>query len=399
MSAKRVFLIFFSLSLSIPLSFSQTAATAKDQSREHMRQAQQDLAERHPELAIPELQKVIELDPDNIEARGNLGVLLFFRGDYKGAEPQLRAAVQTQPGLWKIEALLGLTEARLQEPTASRADMEAAFPHLDQQSFQLDVGKALVDNYTATEDLDKAAAVVAKLLETRPTDASLLYLSYRLYSDLAGRAMLTLALAAPNSAEMHQVMARELARHGDYAPAIANYREALRIDPRLPGLHSELADLLYHSEDQQLQMGAKSEFEAALAVNPNDEHAQMYLGIIAAQNGDMKTALADDSRAVELAPGDTDAYTELAKVLVLTNQKDKAEQMLEHAVQIDPTNYAAHYRLAGLYRQEGKTDKAKEQVAEYQKYKQMKDTLEKIFEDMRVASGHHPENDDAGGMR
>jgi tetratricopeptide (TPR) repeat protein len=399
MSAKHAFLIFFGLSLSAPVSFGQTATAGKDQSREHMQRAQQDLAERRPDLAVPELQKVIELDPGNIEARGNLGVLLFFRGDYKGAEPQLRAAVQAKPGLWKIQALLGLTEARLQEPDASRSDMATAFPHLDQQSFQLDVGKALVDNYTATEDLDKAAAAVAKLLETRPTDASLLYLSYRLYSDLAGRAMLTLALAAPNSAEMHQVMARELARHGDYTPAIANYREALRINPELPGLHSELADLLYHSEDQKLQMEAKSEFEAALAVNPRDEHAEIYLGMIAAQNGDMKTALADDSRAVDLAPGDTDAYTELAKVLVLMNQKDKAEEMLEHAVQIDPTNYVAHYRLAGLYRQEGKTDKAREQVADYQKYRQMKDTLEKIFQDMRVASGQHPESDDAGGMR
>ena len=95
------------------------------------------------------------------------------------------------------------------------------------QKFQLDLGKALIDSYTASGDLDKAATTVSELLSSRPTDTSLLYLSYRLYSDLTGRAMLTLALSAPESAQMHEVMARELARHGDNTPAIANYREAI----------------------------------------------------------------------------------------------------------------------------------------------------------------------------
>ncbi len=345
------------------------------------------------------MEKVVALDPQNVDARGNLGVLLFFRGDYKEAAPQLRAAVGLKPDLWKIQALLGLDEARLQDASASRVDLEDAFPHLTEAKFQLEVGQALIDNYTATEDLDKAATVVSELLDSRPTDTSLLYRSYRLYSDLAGQAMLTLALTASDSAEMHQLMARELARHGDNAPAIANYREAIKIDPRLPGLHTELGDLLYHSQDEKLKGEAKSEFEAALVVNPGDAKAQLFLGIIAEKNADLKTAFADDTRSLQLDPNYTDACTELAKVLILMNQPDQARQMFEHAIQIDPTNSVAHYRLAALYRQEGKTDEAKQQVQDYLKYKQMKDKLEKIFEDMRVASDQHPDNDDAGARQ
>lgn len=396
MLPKCCLLLVVALLFASPFCSSQTSTTtAKDQEREHIRLAEQYLAQRRPDLAIPELQEVVSLDPANVDARGNLGVLLFFRGDYQQAAPHLRAAIKAKPELWKIQALLGLAEARLHDAAASRKDLGAAFPHLPADDFQLNVGKTLIDNYTAAEDLDQAANIVAVLLATRPTDAGLLYLSYRLYSDLAGRAMLTLALSAPDSAEMHQVMARELARHGDNAPAIANYREAIRIDPRLLGAHTELGDLLYHSQDEKLQSDAKAEFEAALAANPADERAELSLGMIAAQNSDLKTAIADDTRAVEFDPSDTDAYTELAKVLVLSNQREKARQMLERAVQIDPTNYVAHYRLAGLYRQDGKTEEAKQQVAEYQKYKQMKDKLEKIFQDMRVASGQHPESDDA----
>jgi Tfp pilus assembly protein PilF len=355
-----------------------------EQIQEHTRAAQKYLSQQRPDLAIPELQKVVALDPANVDARGNLGVLLFFRGEYQEAAPHLRAAVKAKPELWKIQALLGLAEGRLHDAPASRDDMAAAFPHLTEEKFQLDVGRALIDNYTAAGDLDQAAAVVGNLLSTRPTDVSLLYLSYRLYSDLTNRAILTLALADPNSAQMHQVMARELQRHGDTPAAIANYREAIKIDSTLPGLHAELGDLLYHSGDENLKGGAQAEFEAAVAQNPSDQRSLLSLGMIAAEKSDLKTAYADDSRAVQLDPNDTDACTELAKVLILMNERDKAEQMLQRAVHADPSNYVAHFRLAGLYRQQGRLEDAKEQIAEYQKYKQMKDKLQKIFEDMRV---------------
>jgi tetratricopeptide (TPR) repeat protein len=389
MSSKAFLLVLCVLSTITPLALCQGAPAAQEQIEQHARLAQQYLRERRPDLAIPELQKVTELDPQNLDARTNLGVLLFFRGDYKAAVPQLRAALDIKPDLWKQRALLGLAEAQLQESAGSRADLEAAFPHLTEQKFQLDVGNALISDYTATGELDKAATVVATLLTTRPTDPSLLYLSYRLYSDLAGQSMLTLALSAPESAEMHQVMARELARHGDDIAAIANYREAIRLNPNLPGLHMELGDLLRVSSDERLQAEAKSEFDAALTVNARDEKAELALGTIADKNGDVKTAYTHDSRAVELDPNDGDACTELAKVMIEMNQPQKAQEMLERAIQIDPTNDVAHYRLVALYRQQGKTDEAKQQLADYQKYKQMREKLEKIFRDMRVASGQH----------
>lgn len=395
MSPKVVTRILLLLLILAAPAFCQTKPTATELIEQHMRRAQQYLREQQPDLAIPELQIVTQLDPKNVDARTNLGVLLYFRGDYKGAAPQLRAALEMKPDLWKQRALLGLAEAQLQDQDASRIDLEAAFPRLTETQFRLDVGNALIANYTAIGDLDKAGTVVTALLAARPTDPSLLYLSYRIYSDLAGQSMLTLALSAPQSAEMHQVMARELARHGDNAAAIANYREAIKINSRLPGLHSELGDLLRTSPDEKLQSQAVSEFEAALAVNPRDEKAEVSLGMIADRSGNPKSAYAHDSRAVELNPNDSDACTELAKVLIETGHAEKAQHLLEHAVEVDPTNYVAQYRLVALYRQRGKMEEAKQHLADYQKYKKMKDTLEKIFGDMRVASGQRAVDDDA----
>src|SRR5579863_7507066 len=93
--------------ISIP-SFCQAPTSQQGQIGLHERLAQQYLKQQRPDLAIPELQKLVELDPGNVEARGNLGVLLFFRGDYKAAVPHLREAVRLQPDLWKVQALLGM---------------------------------------------------------------------------------------------------------------------------------------------------------------------------------------------------------------------------------------------------------------------------------------------------
>jgi cytochrome c-type biogenesis protein CcmH/NrfG len=276
-----------------------------------------------------------------------------------------------------------------------------ALPHLKGEKVQDEAGDALVDSYTSTSELDKAARVVSVLLDAHPADTRLLMMSYRLYSDLASNAMLTLALVAPHSAEMHQVMARELARHGDEQSAIVNYNEAIKANPKLPGLNFELGSLLYDSSEEKLQSEAEAQFQAALAANPNDEKSQLMLGKIAERKGDLKAALAADLRAVAMQPDDSDACAELAKILLATDssnkdQAAKARVLLNHAIAIDPLNYTAHYRLVSLDRAEGKTEEAKKELADYQKYKAMKDKLRELFHDMRVRMDDKPEDD--GGM-
>jgi len=378
------------ISLLLAISFcaaegsGQTAPAPTNTPEQHLGLAQQYLQQNRPDLAIPELEAAAAIDPANIDTQANLGILYYFGRNYTKAVPHLRTTMKAKPELWKIQALLGLAEARLGDADASRADLEAAFPYLTEEKIKIEVGEALISADTAAGDLDKAATVVSAMLALRPTDPAMLFMAFRLYSDLADRSMLTLALAAPESAQMHQVMARELVRQGDNASAIANYREAIRIDPQLLGLHSDLGYLLSHSTDANLQAEAESEFKAALHANPRDTRSEIALGEIAEKNGDQNAAYANFSHVLELDPNNSEACIEMAKLLVSMNQRDKAQQFFERAIQIDPTNYIAHYRLSTLYRQAGKEEEAKAQVAEYLKYKQMKSKLEKIFKDMRV---------------
>src|ERR1700722_18934896 len=113
--AKVILFVLFLVPVVSIRSICQALPSDQDQIALHSRMAQDYLRQQRPDLAIPELQKVVALAPDNVDARGNLGVLFFFRGEYKDAIPQLRTAIQLQADLWKVQALLGLAEGKLGE--------------------------------------------------------------------------------------------------------------------------------------------------------------------------------------------------------------------------------------------------------------------------------------------
>ena len=364
--------------------FSQSNPSRQQQIELHSRQAAEYLKENRPDLAVPEFRAIIALDPNNVDARGNLGVVLFFQGAYTDAIPQFRAALKLRPTLWKIQALLGIAEKRTRDVKAALGDLEKAFPSVQEEKIRIETGMELIEIYSGTGDLDKAAAVVSALREREPTDEAVLYAAYRIYSDLADESMLTMAIVAPKSARMHQLMAHELAKHGDTAEAIENYRVALKIDPQLPGLHFELAEMLNTSSVRTDQEEAESEYKKALAVNPSDASSESRLGGIAARRNDLNEAYKRYARALELRPDDAEASLGLAKVLMTMGQPQKAEALLEHVVQLDPTSAVAHFRLSTVYRQTGRTADAKHELEEYQKYKEMKEKLRDIFHAMRV---------------
>jgi tetratricopeptide (TPR) repeat protein len=279
-------------------------------------QAQKYLKEEKPQLAIPVLRNIVSLDPSNLNAHANLGVLLFFQGDYTAAMPHMRTALQLQPDLWRIEALLGIAEKRTGDPTQAQKDLERAFSNLDDRKIQVDAGLELIELHSASLQLDKALSVAVKLQQLAPQNPQILLVSYEISHQVMDQSLQSLMMVAPDSPEMHMLMAGELGRQGDHTDAIAQYREALRLNPMLPGAHFELAEQVRTSSDPALNKQAEAEYEAAIRVNQYDEMSWRQLGGIVTAKGDFKAAAEDYKKALALQPKDSDAKTGLAIALI-----------------------------------------------------------------------------------
>jgi tetratricopeptide (TPR) repeat protein len=350
-------------------------------------QAQKYLQEQKPQLAIPVLREIISLDPKNLNAQANFGVLLFFQGNYTEAIPHLRTALQIQPDLWRIEALLGIAEKRAGDPRTAQSDLERALLNLDDKKIQIEAGLELIELDSASAQLDKALSVAAKLEELAPQNPQILLVTYEISRQMMDQTLLSMMVAAPDSAEMHMLIAGELGRQGDHANSIAQYREAIRLNPRLPGAHFELAEQLRTSSDPALNAQAEAEFRAAIQVNQNDALAWRQLGGIMTAKGDFKAAEADYKKALALQPGDADAKTGLAIALISMNQTNEAISLLEGAAKDDPTNLVAHYRLSQLYRRAGRTADADRETDLFNHYKEVKDKLGKVFKQLAGPAG------------
>ncbi len=359
------------------------ASTAK-QSQTHEQKAHELLSQKKPALAAKEFAAVVALDPNNIDAQANLGVLLFFQKDYAQAEPHLRKAVEQQPGLTKIRALLGMCERNLGESELARNDLQAVVDQLKEPGVRLEAGLELIELYTAAQELPKAAAVVEVLRQDAPADPRILYAAYRIYSDLAGEAMLDLSVAAPESGQMHQTMAHELGRERDIPGAIASFRKAIAVDPNLPGIHFELAEALRASSDLKLRAEAEQEYKLAVAANSRDEKSLSRLGDIAVEKDDFDGAVAYYKRALTLVPGDADATLGLAHVYIEKDESASALPLLEPLVLADPTNVVAHYRLSTAYRKLKRPADAKREMDAYQKYKDFKEKMRAVYKAMRL---------------
>lgn len=342
-------------------------------------EAQKFLQEQKPQLAIPLLGEIVALDPKNVNAQGNLGVLLFFQGRHAEAIPHMRAALDMQPQLWRIQALLGIAEKRTGDPVRAQNDLEKAFPKLDDKKIQMESGLELLELQAASGQLEQALWVAAKLADLAPENPQVLFAAYHLSRRMTDQSLLNLMMVAPDSAEMHMMMAGELWRQGNQANAIAQYREAIRLNPTLPGAHFELAEQLRTSTEPASNAQAEDEYRAAVKVNQYDENSWRQLAGLVAEKGEFQEAEENYRKALALQPNDAEAKAGLANVLSSMDRTNEAISLLESAVRDDPANIAAHYRLSVLYGRSGREADSRRELDAYNHYKDLREKLDQVF--------------------
>ncbi len=257
--------VLLTLFAAVTAMAAQTATSHAAEIHDHLRKAAEYLKAKDPDSAVKEFEAVVALDPKNAEAYANLGVVAFFRRDYRNASQYLRRAVAIDPSLVKSQALLGISERRLGDPSA-RALLEQSFSKLKDKSLRLQVGLELAALYDQLGEPGATATVMRTLVDLDPDNVDVLFTAQRVYTELADDTLNKLAILAPGSARMQQVIAERLVNGGDLPHAIEHYKKALQIDPHLPGVHFELGEAILQSSlhDPATQAEAEKEFEARI---------------------------------------------------------------------------------------------------------------------------------------
>jgi tetratricopeptide (TPR) repeat protein len=356
-----------------------------------MQRAEEALKSGNTRLAEQELRAILGLDPSNSEARAKLGFVLFMRGDWAGAAEDFRLVLKAQPHLANAQAVLGMCEKRLGHPAEARNLLEEALPHLPAGALQTQAGLELAEILYQGGDLDRAVDVVRLLLPSNPQDVDVLYTAARIYADLANRSRDALAVAAPDSGRMHQLMAEFLINRGDAHAALIQYRKALELEPKLRGVHYELGEaILVDSRQAPALEAAEKEFRAALAENPADARAEYRLGTVCSLQRDYKTAIQYYSRALQLQPSNAYAHQELGAAWIKMGELEKALEHLLAATRLDPLYPAAHYELSTLYRRLGRQAEARRELEAFEKLVELRKGLDQVYQ---RAHPEFPESD------
>ena len=321
--------------------------------------AQSALKSGDRKLAMKEYEAILRIDPTNAGIHANVGVLDFNNGSFQEAETSFTAAVHFDPSLWDAHAFLALTKLRLGKPDEARTLLEHSFDHLMNDPLRSQAGVELAQIYQRQGEPLKAVRILSDLQQGHTADPDVLYLSYRIYSDLAAQSVSQILNTAPDSAAVHLVKAQAFLTDNDYKNAIREDREALKVNPGLSGIHLEIGRaILADKQDESSLSEAQKEFEEESKSNPSDAGSAYELGEIALMRSDASLAHVEFKRALELQQDYVDAQIGLGKALLALDLPQEASEWLSKAVRSDPDNDVAHYRLALAYRATGQNQLA-----------------------------------------
>lgn len=137
--------------------------------------------------------------------------------------------------------------------------------------------------------------------------------------------------------------------------ALRWYQAAVAVAPSNPAAHSNLGSALHDRGDLD---SALAEFREALRLDRTIEPAQNGLSIVLRLRGDLDGALAAAKEAQRLDPKSVYSLNSLGQVLWKKGDLDGAEQAFQEAIRIDPRHAYIHNNLRLLRKARGDLDGA-----------------------------------------
>jgi tetratricopeptide (TPR) repeat protein len=356
--------------------------------------------------ALEQLKTAVQLKPDWLEARTNLGTALLHSGKVALAGEQFRKALALDPHNYEANHNLGEFYAqagKLAEARSLLEDAHAITPAAYDNSYDLAVTDFLLGRN------DEARALVADLVRQKDTGDLHNLLGQIDEKDgkyLAAASDYQLAAHLDPSEDNLFDWGSEMLLHRTYEPAITIFEEAARRYPKSPRLYIGLGLALYsrgkYDEAVQALLTAADlapsdprcyvflskaydsspkqaddviqHFRRYAELRPTDGRAQYYYAMslwkgkrTGDTNIDLQTVQVLLQKSISLDDNLSEAHVQLGDLYAGQHQYDKSIPEYVRALQLNPNLSDAHYRLGTDYVHVGQKDQAQKEFAVYQK--------------------------------
>lgn len=317
---------------------------------------------------------VTNRNPKDAAAFASLGAVLSKEQKYKEAAYAYRRAIALNPTLSGIQLNLGLAEFKQGHFQGAIAPFRAALVS-DPNSLQARM--LLGFSYYGAGKFADGVKHLQLAARSDPTNTELHQvlaqscLWAKQYSCALDEFRKILE-QNPDSSAAHVLTGQALDGLGKTPEAIAEFQAAAKTAPREPNVHFGLGYLYWKSHQYD---EAQREFENELSVDPSHAQSLAYLGDIEMKRSNPETALALIGKATKLKDDIRIAYLDKGAILAQQKRYDEAVAALRRAVELDPAEPDAHYRLGHVYQDMGKAAESQKEFAQVRELHEKKDDL------------------------
>lgn len=310
--------------------------------------------------AIAKYRAMIKLAPHLAAAYNNLGMLYFNAHDYEHAAEVLERGLQINPKMPTASAMLGMSDFQLGKDEKAEPLLRAALKaNPTDNGIEIMLAHALIN----LKKYNDAAEYLNDYLKRNPKDQQAWYMLGKNYLQMSEDALAKVQEIDPNSVVAHEIAGEIDASMHNYDLALVEYKKAIDLAPHQPGTHMHMGEAYWYIGKWQ---SAEAEFQAELENDPNNCIARWKLAnSMLEANDSTDDALTHLNHTIDQCPSLMQARVDRARALVRLGKQSDALPDLEMAVKESPREPTIHFLLAAVYRAQGKSAEAQQEMRTY----------------------------------